>query len=149
MCDTKATADNEAGRANREAVAVRVLGEGTNFLVESMPEKLFAQKTLRDRPDIVAETQKVILGTGPAAVAGASRGMAARPDVTELLSTISVPTLVVVGEEDAISTVTEMSEMADRIPKATFRVISDAGHMSPLENPTEVNAAIHEFLAGL
>ena len=50
--------------------------------------------------------------------------MAARPDVTSLLPTIKVPTLVLVGEHDAISPPAEMKEIADAIPGAEFVVDS-------------------------
>jgi 3-oxoadipate enol-lactonase len=53
---------------------------------------------------------------------------------------------VIVGEDDGISTPEEMQTIADAMPNARLEVISEAGHMSPLENPEPVNAAIREFL---
>jgi pimeloyl-ACP methyl ester carboxylesterase len=73
--------------------------------------------------------------------------MAARPDMTASLSKISCPTLVLVGQSDVISPPSGMRAIAESIPNATFAEISAAGHMAPLENPTEVNAAIVSFLA--
>jgi pimeloyl-ACP methyl ester carboxylesterase len=75
--------------------------------------------------------------------------MAERPDVTEMLGGITVPTLVIVGEHDAISTPAEMHGIADRIPCAQLAVIPAAGHMSPLENPRAFNAALARFLAAV
>lgn len=40
-----------------------------------------------------------------------------------------------------------MSEIASALPRSTFRVIPDAGHLAPLENPQPVNEAIRTFLA--
>jgi pimeloyl-ACP methyl ester carboxylesterase len=74
--------------------------------------------------------------------------MAARPDVTGMLGSIDVPTLVIVGEEDAISPSAEMKKIAEAIPGARFVEIKGAGHMSPLEDPAAVNAAIEDFLKG-
>ena len=73
--------------------------------------------------------------------------MAARPDSTGILSEIDVPTLIVCGEDDTITTVDEMRAMAEQISSARYVEISDAGHMSPLENPLAVNQAIRDFLA--
>ena len=75
--------------------------------------------------------------------------MAERPDVTEMLGGITVPTLVMVGEHDAISPPAEMRTIADRIPGAQFALIPAAGHMSPLENPRAFNAALAHFLAAV
>ena len=82
----------------------------------------------------------------PAGVAAALRGMAERPDFSGQLTKIDVPTLVICGEEDAIAPPAEMQGIAAAIPGAKFVGIADAGHMAPLENPTEVNAAIRSFL---
>jgi len=148
LCDTRAVADDDAGTKNRQDLAARVLKEGPDFIAQTMPEKLFARSRLEAQDPIVAETQTLIRRTHPEGIAAASRGMAARPDVTGMLGSIDVPTLVVVGEHDAISTAAEMRKIADAIPGARFAEIKGAGHMSPLEDPAAVNTAIEEFLEG-
>jgi 3-oxoadipate enol-lactonase len=57
-----------------------------------------------------------------------------------------VPTLVICGQHDVISSADEMRSLAAAIPGAHFVVIPDAGHMPPLEQPTRFNAALREFL---
>jgi pimeloyl-ACP methyl ester carboxylesterase len=87
-----------------------------------------------------------MLRTDPQGIAAALRGMAQRPDSTSLLPQIDLPTLVLVGQEDAISTSDEMRGMAAAIPQARFVEVPAAGHMAPLEAPTAVNDAISAFL---
>jgi pimeloyl-ACP methyl ester carboxylesterase len=89
----------------------------------------------------------VILSAPPEGVAAALRGMAARPAFTDSLPRIEVPTLVVVGEHDAISTAEEMRGIAAAIPGAEFVVVAGAGHMSPLEGAAQFNPALVRFLA--
>jgi pimeloyl-ACP methyl ester carboxylesterase len=72
--------------------------------------------------------------------------MAARPDSTPLLAKIAKPTLVVVGEHDAISPAEEMRGVAEAIPDARFVQVAGAGHMAPVERPEAVNAALREFV---
>ena len=122
-------------------------GKGVEFLAESMAEKIFAAATLREGAELVADVQRVIRATSPIGIAAALRGMAARPDMTGELPAVAVPCLVVCGEEDTISTPAEMEGFARRLPQAQFVAIPGAGHMSPLENPTAVNAAVRAFLA--
>jgi 3-oxoadipate enol-lactonase len=98
------------------------------------------------RAEIIEATRRTILNTVPAGIAAVLRGMAQRADVTGLLPEIDVPTLVVCGQHDAISTVEEMRGIATRIPAARFVEVPDAGHMAPLENPDIVNEAIRSFL---
>ncbi len=66
--------------------------------------------------------------------------------MTSLLPMIQLPTLVLVGELDAISTRDEMQSIAAALPNATFAHIPDAGHMTTVENPTAVNESLQEFL---
>lgn len=80
-------------------------------------------------------------------MAAALLGRASRLAASDYLSQIALPTLVAVGEHDAISTVDEMRGMARAISGAELVVIPDAGHMSPLENPAAFNAALERFLA--
>lgn len=146
LCDTKAIGDDDAGKETREKVAQRVLQSGPEFLTAIMSGKLFAKRTLEEKSEIVNEVLQVIRNTRGENVAAASRAMAARPDFTSRLSEIDVPTLVIVGEEDAISTADEMQSIANEIPQATIEIIPNAGHMAPLEAPEATNSAIRSFL---
>lgn len=149
LCDTRAGADSPEAAAGRLATADAVIAEGPAALVEGMVPKLLAEATLRGRPQLVESVRKMMLATDPRGIAAAARGMAERPDSTELLAKIDFPTLVIVGRHDALSTVDQMRSMAEAIPGARLVEIAEAGHLSPLENPAAVNAALGEFLAGL
>lgn len=149
LCDTKATPDDAAAKKLREQTALKVLESGPEFLAEAMAEKLFSEQTRAEQPEIVRQTQETIRTTRRESIAAASRGMAARPDSTDLLPTIDLPTLVLVGEHDAITTTQEMRSMAAALPQATFVEVADVGHMAPLEAPHAVNAAIDHFLASV
>ena len=70
-------------------------------------------------------------------------------DVRDQLSEITVPTLVMTAADDKLTPEKFGSFMADRIPFATHVSISDAGHLSPVEKPEEVNQAINDFLTSL
>lgn len=149
QCDTRAVADTAEGVANREKLARLVLENGTEPVAAAMLPNLFAEGPTPDRQAVVEETRQAMLRTRPEGIAAASLGMSLRPDVTDILPAIDVPTLLIVGEDDRISTVEEMRGIAERIPDARFEIIPNAGHMSPLENPEPVNAAIRRLLADL
>jgi pimeloyl-ACP methyl ester carboxylesterase len=149
LCDTRAVADAPEAAAARAVMADRVLREGSAPLVETMLPQMLGATTRRQRPDLLENVRRVMLSTDPRAIAAASRGLAERPDVTALLPDIRCPTLVVVGSEDTVSAPAEMRGIADAIPGARFVEIPSAGHLSPLEKPAAVNAAIAEFLTPL
>jgi 3-oxoadipate enol-lactonase len=146
FCDTRASADKPDVAAGRLATAELAIREGTRPIAEAMLPKLFSPKTRAERPHLIEEIERTILRTDPKSVAAASRAMAQRRDFTAELKNIRCPTLVLVGADDVLSPPTEMKSLADGIPRAEFRKIADAGHLSPLERPAEVNAAIAAFL---
>jgi pimeloyl-ACP methyl ester carboxylesterase len=149
LCDTRSAADTDETVQIRRETADKALREGSAFLADSMVEKLFSPQSRAHNQEMIRATQSVIRNTAPQAIAAASRGMAERPDSASILGQIDVPTLVVCGTHDAISTVDEMRGIAAQIPQAQFVEIADAGHMSPLENPGPFNAALRSFLAAL
>jgi pimeloyl-ACP methyl ester carboxylesterase len=146
LCDTRSAADTPEVAQTRLQTADRVLVEGTAALADAMMPKLFAERTQRQRSAVIAATEQVIRSARPAGVAAALRGMAQREDATPWLPAITVPTLVVCGQKDVISTVTEMEQIALAMPDAKFVVIPACGHMAPLEDPVHVNQAIRGFL---
>jgi 3-oxoadipate enol-lactonase len=147
LCDTRAAADTPEVVAARHGMAERVLREGPASLVENMLPRLFAETTQRQRPQVIERLRQVMTSGDPRGIAAAARGIAERPDMTPLLGQIRCPTLVLVGQSDVISTPAEMRGIAEAIPGAKFVEISAAGHLAPLENAAEVNAAIAKFLA--
>jgi pimeloyl-ACP methyl ester carboxylesterase len=149
QCDTRAIADTEEGRAGRIKMAENVAEWGSARVAEMMGPKLFSARALETQPQLMAEVRRVVANTPPAAIAAAQRGMAARPDVTSMLPSIRVPTLVLVGADDAISSSAEMRKMADGIPGSEFVEIADSGHMTTMEKPAEVSTAIDGFLRKL
>ncbi len=149
MCDTRAVADNDEGRAMRLKMAAHVAEWGAAKVADAMEPKLFAEATRTSRPELVAATRQIITGTNVRAIAAAQLGMAARVDSTPLLADIDVPTLVIVGEHDVLSTRDEMRGLADKIPNAKFVEIAGAAHMAPVEDPAAVTKALLSFLRGL
>lgn len=149
LCDTRAVSDTPEMAAARLEMAERVLREGPAPLVEGMVPKLFVQTTAQAQPEMVDSLRRVMMDSSPKGIAAAARGMAQRPEMVSRLAEIDCPTLVIVGERDAISTPDEMRTIARAIPHARFVEIAGCGHMSPMERPAEVSAAILEFLGGL
>jgi len=150
LFDTRAGADTPEAAQNREASARAVLAaDSAKELVDAMIPKLFAPITLEQRPERVEPLRAVMENNTPRGTAGALRGMAIRPDRRADLPGIQVPTLVLVGEHDAITLPAEAKALAAAIPNARVEVIPESGHMAPYENPSAANAVILRFLKSL
>jgi 3-oxoadipate enol-lactonase len=75
--------------------------------------------------------------------------IAERPDSTDLLPSIAVPALVIVGQEDVLTTPADAERIANGIHGARLIVIPNAGHLSNLEQPERFTSAIEAFATGL
>ena len=146
LCDTRPGADTPEGAANRETFARNAIEKGLHWVADEMTPKL-----LRPKPDAAAVREvRHLIGQGtPAGVAAAQRGMARRPDSTPTLSTITCPTLVVVGGEDTLTPPPEAEKMVAGIKGARLARIPGAGHLPNIENPAAFDLALHEFVTGL
>jgi pimeloyl-ACP methyl ester carboxylesterase len=89
----------------------------------------------------------MILESSPDGVVAALGAMRERPDSTDVLGEINVPTLVIGGAEDALSTPEIMKNMAEKIPDSHHLTLPDAGHLSNLEASKGFNTALEDFLA--
>jgi pimeloyl-ACP methyl ester carboxylesterase len=112
-----------------------------------MLPKLLSETTRRTRPDVVERVRSLATASSAEAIAGAIRALMTRADSTPLLSTIHVPTLIVVGEADTLTPPALSEEMHRAIAGSELVVVPGAGHLSNLEQPEAFNGAVARFLA--
>jgi pimeloyl-ACP methyl ester carboxylesterase len=146
LCDTKAGADTDEGRATREQFAKTAIERGLAWVADEMVPKL-----LRPQPDpaVMKEVRSLISEGTPAGVAAAQRGMAKRPDSTPTLAAIACPALVVVGAEDTLTPPAESEKMAKAVKGAKLVKVPHAGHLANVENPAAFDAALGAFVDAL
>lgn len=96
-------------------------------------------------PELLAEMIDIMAEIRPIGYRAAAIGMGTA-DLTELLPEIAVPTLVLVGEWDAVTPRETAEMLARQIPAARLAVVPGAGHASHQENPVAFNAAVRQFL---
>lgn len=149
LADTRAQADTEEGKTGRRAMAQTAFKDGARAVADMMIPKLLAPSTITNRPEVVDRVRQMILQTPSAGIVVDLMAMAARPDSTDLLPRITVPTLAIVGEEDLATPVAESRFMTDRIPGSTLVTIPEAGHLSNFEQPQAFNQALETFLQSL
>ena len=146
LCDTRAVPDPPDVAANRLKMANDVVEQGPTIVANAMLPRLFVAETTQTQPELIEDLRQVILRTNPIGITAAARGMAERADACSWLSAIAVPSLVIVGEHDVISTAAEMRTVAAAIPGSQIEVLPNAGHMAPMENAALTNAAMQKFL---
>jgi 3-oxoadipate enol-lactonase len=143
LADTRAEADDDAGRERRRAVAEKMRAEGSGAMAENPPPLLSEGAD----PALWERVKGIIRRQPGEAIAAASMGMAERPDSTPILRTIDVPTTIVVGSADAMTPPPMSEAMAEAIPSAELVVLDGAGHLSNLEDPEGFLSALRKLAA--
>ena len=155
LCDSNARCDTPEAAANRLLTADRIEKEAScAFMAEGMKKNLMTDATLRTAEDpnggpangVYSVYLRMVSENSPQGVAAAARGMAQRRDFTQLVTQFDIPVLILTGELDVLSPPSAMEELAHTIPGAELAVIPNAAHLSPMEQPEEVDRAIRAFL---
>ena len=146
LADTRAQADTEEGKQGRRQQAEKALSEGMAGIADAMLPKLLTPETVSKRPEVVKRVRDMMLKTKPQGAASALLGMAEREELSEFISTVRVPTMIVVGREDAITPVADSEKMQSKITTSRLVVIENAGHVSNLEQTEQFNFALLRFL---
>lgn len=153
LADTRAEPDGDEARANREKAIARVERGELAAFVDGLFETILAPSTRASRKDIVDRVRAMATSADPKAVVAALRALRDRPDARPGLAAVSVPVLVIVGEDDALTPPAVSHAMAamlrERVNDVRVQVISDAGHLSNLEQPDAFREAVATFVRGL
>ncbi len=146
LIDTRETPDAPEARANRLESIETVRASGTASVVESMLPKMLTEETIRKDEAKALAVRRILESASAEGVVAALGAMARRGDASDLLARIEVPTLVVVGREDAITPPADAERMRNAIPGAELAVIDGAAHLSNFERPDEFNRIAAAFL---
>lgn len=146
LADTSGRADTEERKQARAAQAEVIRKDGLGAFANLVLPRMFSASAFTGRPDLVERFRQTITSQQPEAVVAALQALASRPEMLERLKTVEVPTLVLVGSEDAATTPQESHDLAAAIPDATLVVLPGAGHMSNWEDPEGFSRAVRTFL---
>ncbi len=146
LSNTKAEADNEEGKTNREKLAKDVEVNGHQPIFEGMMLKLLGKSASAKNPTLINVVKSIIASQPPVSISEASRAMGKREDSTDLLQQITIPTLVIAGTEDELIPETVMSAMSKNIPNVVYAPMPEHGHLCVIEDPVAWSNLINNFL---
>ena len=147
LADTRAGADSEDGRAKRRDMQSLARAEGAGAVADRMITGMVGKTTRAERPAVVAALDAMMRRATAPAISDALDALMDRPDSTPTLGTITVPTLVLCGEEDALTPVAESEALHAAIAGSTLGIIPRAGHASNIEDPAAFDGLLSRFLA--
>lgn len=146
LLDTKAGADSDTAKEGRRELIATVQRDGSGALIAGLVAAQLGSSARAIDPTLVDRVGVMMRGVTAIGITGTAAALMERIDSTPTLDTITVPTLVIVGDEDTVTPPSDALVMASGIRGARLVTIPGAGHLAPLEQPAIVNAAIGEFL---
>lgn len=147
LIDTKAAADTEEAKENRNRMAQVATEKGANAVAKMMQPKMLAPITQQTAPEIDSHLLEIMNACPPETIAAACIAMRDRADYTEHVKHLKIPLRVIAGVDDAITPAAGAKALAESSPDGSFVAIENAGHISTLENPQAVARALEEFMA--
>jgi 3-oxoadipate enol-lactonase len=146
LCDTRSEADTNEAKIKRAKQLKSIRTEGLSAFCEGFLKAVFAPASFVSQTEAVELIRSIILTNPAAGVGGTLLALAARTDTTAALPKIAVPTLILVGEKDAITPPSAAEALQKAIPGSEMHVIPSAAHMSNLENTAIFNERLQAFL---
>jgi len=147
LLDTNPHPDSPDKKALRfEHIAAAASGQLEQLTIESLKPLYLARKN-RDDEELLNTILDMALSLGPGVFERQSLAVMKRPDSVPALATITCPTSIICGREDAICPPSFHELMAQEISGARLVVIDDCGHMSSMEQPETVTAELLQLLA--
>lgn len=127
---------------------------GTRGSMDGRPRTVAGQGMLATAPhadphlsaNVSGPAQAMADRVGPVVFERQQRALLARPDISEAIAAIAVPTLVAVGDRDRICTPDDALALSLRIAGARFHLLRGCGHLAPMERPGEVTAVLRQWL---
>lgn len=145
LCDTMSRVPPEARPMWQERIWT-AQNQGMESLVEPTITRWFTAPFRAQRPGVIDQVRAMIRATPVAGYAGCCAAIAAL-DLTDSLAAITVPTLIMVGEDDPGTPVTASRTMQEHIKGSELVILKSAAHLSNLEQPQAFNEALTSFLA--
>jgi 3-oxoadipate enol-lactonase len=146
LADTKAGADTLEAQAKRVAMQATAIADGVGPVADALMQGMIGKTTRATRPRAVEFVDAMLRRASVAAVHDALDALRNRPDSTETLAIITVPTLIICGDEDVLTPPKESEALRAAIPEAQLAVIPGAGHVSNVEHPAAFNAVLFGFI---
>lgn len=145
LCDTQANRDDQDTLLNRTKFLNKIEKISLKRFADDFMKHLLHPNSYQNRI-LYNFIMNEITSQNIKGLKGASLAMATRIDTAEYLRLLSLPTLIIIGDSDSFTPLEKSLRLKNLLINSHLKIISSAGHLSPLENPGEFNKYLLEFL---
>lgn len=147
LANTKAAADDNIAKEKRWA-SIKALHSHRDDFVEKQWRAMMSKSSLQNKK-LKKCFEEIISKTDEEGISSGLASLATRTDSTETLANITVPTLIISGEEDGVIKSSDSLFLHQNIAESRLETIAGVGHLSNLENPDAFNKVVADFLTSL
>ncbi len=139
LVGTQAGADTPEKRAGRIKLAGEIKRRGVERATSALPDHFAAN------PAVIPAVREYFLKCNPHTMIASLKGMAERPDMTEQLSSIQVPAVVMVADKDQLIAPERTRLMNQLLPWSWLLELPECGHMITMEAPEQAADGLHKL----
>jgi pimeloyl-ACP methyl ester carboxylesterase len=149
LCDTQCVADSYEVKVKRYKTIGDIKEYGVTNFNEGFIKNVFHEDSITNKPELVEQLRSVVFANSKHIITQGLVALAERSESCSILDEITIPTLIICGREDAVTPLDESKFMNKHIKGSILHVISNAGHVSNLEEPSKFNKHLHDFLTDM
>src|SRR5579859_4102966 len=146
LCNTKAAADSPEQAGYREKARKDIHDNGPAPFAAGMAGYCIGDSTKKNRPDLVVSAVRTMRFSTAEGLVASINCLASRPDSIPTLSTINVPTVILAGNDDVLSSREDSQKMEQGITGSRLFTIPQTGHYAPWERSEECGKILRNFL---
>jgi len=146
LCDTQCNSDTAEIKEKRNDAIAQVMGGRLNEFADQFMSKVFNADLVKEESILFARVKQIILGTSPETIIGALNALKNRKDMCGEMHIITVPALIICGEQDKLTPMIKSEALQKGIANAELYPISGSGHLSNMEQSEYFNQGIMAFI---
>lgn len=146
ILDSNARSDTGDKQRQRNALMQQVASGQFEHIVMDQLKPLYLAEKNRENTEILNTVRDMAMSQGSDVLTRQVKAVRDRPDQRPYLANITVPTLILAGQEDALCPPDRQHEMHEQIAGSELVLLPDCGHLSTLEQPEAVNQALQHLL---
>lgn len=149
LCDTQSIADTAGVKENRYKIIKKIEADGVFDFNDGFIEKVIYENSMGNKEKLLRDLIYVVFSNSEHIIKQGLVALAERSEMSSILNSINVPTLILCGREDEVTPLVQSEMMHAAIPRSVLHVIDNAGHVSNLEQPDTFNKHLLDFLRSL
>jgi 3-oxoadipate enol-lactonase len=146
LCDTQCREDTKLEMTERYKTVDDIIAYGLHYFSEVLLPRLVSENSFLYNQGLMRTLRAMIYSGRRDAIVFTIMALARRDDTCDILKGIEKPSLIMVGQHDKVTPVSEAIYLHQNIKGSVLKIIPDAGHLSNIDSPSVFNESLAVYL---